>query len=397
MPETPLGFITPGMRFMAWWRAPVEVMGLALHCVDPERDPAHLGRRVDERRRNRPPDRARSPRSEAPRRSSPASSSRISPVHTDDYYAERARAVARSPRRRHSQPEGPGRAVDARARAHARAGVARSRAGAAARGALAHDRHDGGADLPRGGRARRLAPCAPRCGRSRTAPRSRRPSRRSRTCAAAGFDAAIDDAVRWPRCRVLHCASRPGSGARSGCRSSTTCGVYEHQLPGGMTSTLRRQLAEVGMEDHWDAVLAELPRVREAAGLADHGDAALPVHRRPGVSQRHDGGALVADAGRGRPVRPRPVRAAARRDRSRGRGEACLARRGPSSSGTRSTGSTSPRPAPATATRISDEELLLRMMLPAEQVDAMRSGHRPTRLRSPIVDLIEGLATRPAS
>ena len=22
MPETPLGFITPGMRFMAWWRAP---------------------------------------------------------------------------------------------------------------------------------------------------------------------------------------------------------------------------------------------------------------------------------------------------------------------------------------------------------------------------------------
>ena len=43
-------------------------------------------------------------------------------------------------------------------------------------------------------------------------------------------------------------------------------GVYEHQLPGGMTSTLRRQLAEVGMEDHWDAVLAELPRVREALG-----------------------------------------------------------------------------------------------------------------------------------
>ena len=33
MPETPLGFITPGMRFMAWQRAPVDVMRLALRCV----------------------------------------------------------------------------------------------------------------------------------------------------------------------------------------------------------------------------------------------------------------------------------------------------------------------------------------------------------------------------
>ena len=33
MPETRLGFITPGMRFMAWWRAPADVMRLALACV----------------------------------------------------------------------------------------------------------------------------------------------------------------------------------------------------------------------------------------------------------------------------------------------------------------------------------------------------------------------------
>ncbi len=43
---------------------------------------------------------------------------------------------------------------------------------------------------------------------------------------------------------------------------------------------------------------------------------------------------------------------------------------------------------------MSDEELLLRMTLPAEQVDAMRRGSRPTPLRSPVVDLIEGLAAR---
>ena len=33
MPETRLGFITPGMRFMAWERAPLDVMRLALRCV----------------------------------------------------------------------------------------------------------------------------------------------------------------------------------------------------------------------------------------------------------------------------------------------------------------------------------------------------------------------------
>ena len=33
-----------------------------------------------------------------------------------------------------------------------------------------------------------------------------------------------------------------------------------------MTSTLRRQLREVGLEDRWDEVLAEIPRVREELG-----------------------------------------------------------------------------------------------------------------------------------
>ena len=42
--------------------------------------------------------------------------------------------------------------------------------------------------------------------------------------------------------------------------------IYRHQLPGGMTSTLRRQLREVGLEDRWDEVLAEMPRVREELG-----------------------------------------------------------------------------------------------------------------------------------
>lgn len=42
--------------------------------------------------------------------------------------------------------------------------------------------------------------------------------------------------------------------------------VYQHQLPGGMTGTLKNQLAQHGMADRLPAVLEELPRVREELG-----------------------------------------------------------------------------------------------------------------------------------
>ena len=41
---------------------------------------------------------------------------------------------------------------------------------------------------------------------------------------------------------------------------------YQHQVPGGMMTTLRRQLAEVGMEDRMDEVLKEVVRVRVEFG-----------------------------------------------------------------------------------------------------------------------------------
>jgi oxaloacetate decarboxylase alpha subunit len=42
--------------------------------------------------------------------------------------------------------------------------------------------------------------------------------------------------------------------------------IYQHQLPGGMTGTLKNQLATHGMADRLDDVLAEIPRVREELG-----------------------------------------------------------------------------------------------------------------------------------
>jgi oxaloacetate decarboxylase alpha subunit len=42
--------------------------------------------------------------------------------------------------------------------------------------------------------------------------------------------------------------------------------VYRHQLPGGMTGTLRNQLARHGMAERMPEVLAEIPRVRQELG-----------------------------------------------------------------------------------------------------------------------------------
>lgn len=42
--------------------------------------------------------------------------------------------------------------------------------------------------------------------------------------------------------------------------------VLTYQIPGGMLSNLRSQLAAQGMLDKWDAVLEEVPRVREECG-----------------------------------------------------------------------------------------------------------------------------------
>src|SRR4051795_13571028 len=95
MPRTRLGFITPGMRFMAWWRAPRDVMELALRCV------IRNGIRriwVAESMNDVATD------VEIAALAKEAGAEEVvvglvyslSPVHTDEYYAARARAIAES-------------------------------------------------------------------------------------------------------------------------------------------------------------------------------------------------------------------------------------------------------------------------------------------------------------
>jgi oxaloacetate decarboxylase alpha subunit len=173
---------------------------------------------------------------------------------------------------------------------------------------------------------------------------------------------------------------------------------YHHQLAGGMVSTTRRMLAELRRPELFDEVLGEVGRVRAEMGypiivtpvsqlvatqavrnvidgerwsnvsdetvryfLGHYGDQAAPVD--PGVAD------LVLSRPRTEELaRLEPLHLEGARERL-GRG-------------------------------ISDEELLLRLTMPAEQVDAIRPvAELPPRTRparAPVVRLLREVAARPS-
>ena len=113
MPDTPLNFITTGMRFISWTPAGEDVIRLVFRCVarngirrfqiaEPSNDPEALMRL------------ARMAREEGVEEVVVGLTYSISPVHTHEYYLERARAVSGSERHRPALPEGPGRPAHAR-------------------------------------------------------------------------------------------------------------------------------------------------------------------------------------------------------------------------------------------------------------------------------------------
>jgi oxaloacetate decarboxylase alpha subunit len=164
-----------------------------------------------------------------------------------------------------------------------------------------------------------------------------------------------------------------------------------------MTSTLRRQLAEIGMGDRWGDILDELPRVREELGWPIM---VTPLSQFVGVQAffnvttgerwsripdevvRYVLGQYGPPAGEMDPEVAEKVLASPRADALAAEKhgldlEQARARFGDA---------------------ISDEHLLLRMMLPAEQVDAMLAGPAataPRRGSHPVVQLVRGLVERP--
>jgi oxaloacetate decarboxylase alpha subunit len=391
MPETPLGFITPGMRFMAWWRAPSDVMELALRCV------IRNGIRriwVAESMNDVATD------LQIARLSKDAGADQvvvglvysISPVHTDDYYAARARKVAESGDVDVLNLKDPGGLLTPE---RVRTLVPALRAAAPGLPLEVHS-HTTATMAPLAYlEAARLGADALCTAVAPLANGTSQPSA-EQTIAnlrAEGFGVAVDeDALAEMSAYFTALAAR--LGREVGAPREYDVSIYRHQLPGGMTSTLQRQLAEIGMGGHWDDVLEELPRVREELGWPIM---VTPLSQFVGVQAflnvttgerwsqipdevvRYVLGQYGPPAGELDPDVEAKVLASPKADefrRAEHRIDLAAAReRWPEA---------------------SDELLLLRMMLPPDQVDAIGTAPpaAPAAGANPLRTLVEGLVRR---
>lgn len=397
MPGTRLGFITPGMRFIAWERAPLDVMRLALRCaiwngidrvwVAESMNDVETDLRI-----------ARIAKEEGAAEVLVGLVYSLSPVHTDEYYAVRAAAVAASADVDVLNLKDPGGLLTPE---RVRTLVPALRVAAPGLPLEVHT-HDtvtmagpvylAAAELGASFVCTAVRPLAN--GTSQPPAEATLANLRG-----AGFAVDVDEEALAEQSRYFtELAARLGRPV--GRPLEYDASVYRHQLPGGMTSTLRRQLAEVGTADRWDEVLSELGRVREELGwpvmvtpLSQFLGVQAFLNVTTGVrwSQVPDEVVRYVLGQYGRPpgeldpeveakVLASPRAEEFRRAEHRlDLGEA-RARYGD---------------------RVSDELLLLRMTLPPEQVDAMLAarGRAPAPApsppgRHPLVELVEGVVRR---
>jgi oxaloacetate decarboxylase (Na+ extruding) subunit alpha len=399
MPTTPLSFITTGMRFITWVPADEDVMRLAFRCVvrsgirrfqvaDPSNDPARL-RRV-----------AALARAEGVEEIVIGLTYSLSDVHTHDYYAERAAALADCAEMDRLYLKDPGGLLTSAAVRELAPHFLRA---AGERPVELHSHCTIG-----------LAPFVYMEGlragfhvlHTAVAPLARGTSNPAvettlRDLQAEGFSHRLElDALA--AVSEYFAALAREKGLPVGLPQEFDATYYHHQLAGGMVSTTRRMLEEIRRPELFDAVLDEVGRVRAEMGY--------PIIVTP-VSQLVATQAVrnVLDDERWSSVSDETVRYflghygdpaapvdpyVAERVLSRPRAEELRTLEPLHLEGARA----------RFGRRISDEELLLRLTMPAEQVDAIgdsRSGAadgvRHTRPgRHPVVTLLHEMARRPS-
>jgi oxaloacetate decarboxylase alpha subunit len=397
MPQTYLGFITTGMRFIAWQPCDEDVMRLAFRCVvrngirrfqfaEPANDPRAL-RRV-----------SRIAREEGVEEIVVGLTYSISPVHTHAYYAERLAALADCAdidRFYLKDPGGllttdavkelaphfvaTGRTVELHS--HCTIGLAPLvyLAGVEAGFDVVHT-----AIGPAGN------------GTSQPTVEST-----LRNLEAEGYGHRLDTAALSRAAAYFRELVRE-KGLPPGTPREYDAAYYHHQLPGGMVTTTRRMLEEIRRPELFDAVLDEVVRVRAEMGY--------PILVTP-VSQlvAYQATRNVIDAERWQNVSDETVRyflghygefaalpdpVVSDRVLSLAKVDALRDAQPVGLEGARA----------RFGRRISDEELLLRLTMPAEQVDAMRAqpplADRPLPVRAgggdPLVRLLREVEQRRA-
>ncbi len=425
MPNTPLGMITTGMRFISWVPADEEVMRLSFRLVarngirrfqiaDPSNDPERLKRL------------AKMARAEGIEEVVIGLTYSISAVHTHEYYAQRAAALADCADMDRLYLKDPGGLLTPDAvRELAPAFLAAARGAPPGQGDVA-----GQGDLPDRMPAASteravelhshctigLAPFVyvegVRAGfgvvHTASGALARGTSQpdvlaTARNLEASGYQHPLD-LERQAEVSAYFDRLAVEKGLPAGAAQEFDAVYYRHQLPGGMVTTTRRMLEELRRPELFDAVLDEVTRVRAEMGY--------PIIVTP-VSQfiASQAARNVIDGERwvnvsdetvryflghyGEPPAPVDRQIA---DRVLARPQAKqLAGLQPLSL---------ERARERFGARISEEELLLRLTMPAEQVDAMVAARErgegvaaPSALaapaRSPIVALLAELDRRP--
>jgi oxaloacetate decarboxylase alpha subunit len=394
-PNTLLDFITTGMRFIAWQPCDEDVMRLAFRCVvrngirrfqfaEPANDPDALRRS------------ARIAREEGVEEIVVGLTYSISPVHTHAYYTERVRALADCADIDRFYLKDPGgllttdavRELGPHFAATGRTVELHSHCtiGLAPRAYMEGLRS--GFDV--------LHTALGPAGNGTSQPTA---ESTLRNLEAEGYAHALDTDELAAGSAYFEALVRE-KGLPAGVPREYDAAYYHHQLPGGMVTTTRRMLAEIRRPELFDAVLDEVVRVRAEMGY--------PILVTP-VSQlvAFQATRNVIDPERWSSVSDETVRyflghygafaappdpAVTERVLSLPKVDALRDAQPVGLEGARA----------RFGRRISDEELLLRLTMPQEQVDAMRAAPSiseqpaPTRAagRAPLVRLLRELERR---
>ena len=262
-PKTPLSFLTTGLRFISWERASDDFMRLAFRllvkngirrflAMDPMNDAAavlQVARTISE---------------EGCSNVVAALVYTISPLNDDAYYAERAALFAASPYVERVYIKDPGGLLTAeRARTlipaiTARLGGKPLELHSHCTIGLAPFSYVVAADLD----IAALHTAAGPLGNGSSQPTAERVSANLRTL---GHTVDIDDAALAEMSAYFE-ALAAAEGLPPGTPSEFDESYFQHQIPGGMLSTMKRQLAEIRQLDKLPAVFEETARVRAELG-----------------------------------------------------------------------------------------------------------------------------------